>query len=212
MRTRAIIITFCAAFAVRYSSSKNASMVSRKWRRLAFASRITRSFSMAPAITALPRASRPSGSHWRIRTNRKFGRTLLAAVVVFWPLCLPAQWLQTIKAVVGHPVPAGINGRLLNAMRFSVDDHRSRSRQIPASRLYADDNDASTAWIDPNPTVGTKLQFQFPGKLPPELNGTPPMASTSPAKSFGHWRRSKTTPGSKRPNNAHGASPQTNVR
>ena len=151
---------------------------------------------MAPAITALPRASRPSGSHWRIRTNRKFGRTLLAAVVVFWPLCLPAQWLQTIKAVVGHPVPAGINGRLLNAMRFSVDDHRSRSRQIPAARLYADDNDASTAWIDPNPTVGTKLQFQFPGKLPPELNGTPPMASTSsevirPLEAFKNYARIK---------------------
>ena len=53
-------------------------------------------------------------------------------------------------------------------MRSSVHDHRSRSRQIPAARLYADDNDASTAWIDPNPTVGTKLQFQFPGKLQDE--------------------------------------------
>ena len=36
--------------------------------------------------------------------NRKFGKTLLAAVAVFWPLCLPAQWLPTIKAVVGQPV------------------------------------------------------------------------------------------------------------
>ena len=66
----------------------------------------------------------------------------------------------------------------------------------PAARLYADDNDASTAWIDPNPTVGTKLQFQFPGKLPPELNGTPPMASTSsevirPLEAFKNYARIK---------------------
>jgi hypothetical protein len=104
VRTRAIIITFCAAFAVRYSSLKNAPMVSRRWHRLAFASKITRSFSMAHAISAFQSASRSSGAHWRVRNNRKFRKTLLAAVAVFCPLCLPAQWLPTIKAAVGKPV------------------------------------------------------------------------------------------------------------
>ena len=36
-----------------------------------------------------------------------------------------------------------------------------------------DDDDASTAWIDTNNGVGTKLVFQFPKKLPKELNNTP---------------------------------------
>ena len=53
---------------------------------------------MAHAITALQSASRPSGAHWRIRNNRKFGKALLA-VAVFWPWYLAAQWLPTIKAV-----------------------------------------------------------------------------------------------------------------
>jgi hypothetical protein len=68
--------------------------------------------------------------------------------------------------------PAGIDGRLLDAMRLSLGDLGSRSKS-PQIVYTLDDNDASTAWIDPNPTIGTKLQFQFPAKLPPELNGTP---------------------------------------
>ena len=32
------------------------------------------------------------------------GKTLLAAVAVFYPLCFPAQWLPTIRTVVGHAV------------------------------------------------------------------------------------------------------------
>ena len=59
---------------------------------------------MAHAIIAPPRGSRQSGVRWRVHHNRKFGKTLLAAVAVFWPLCLPGQWLPTIKAVVGQPV------------------------------------------------------------------------------------------------------------
>jgi len=44
----------------------------------------------------------------------------------------------------------------------------------PPQPIYTlDDSSVSTAWIDPNPGVGTKLQFQFPAKLPAELNGTP---------------------------------------
>ena len=95
--------------------------------------------------------------------------------------------------------PAGIDGRLLDAMRFFLGDLGSRSKS-PQIVYTLDDNDASTAWIDPNPTIGTKLQFQFPAKLPPELNGTPFYASTSPTESFDHRRHSKTTPGSKRLN------------
>jgi hypothetical protein len=68
--------------------------------------------------------------------------------------------------------PAGIDGRLLDAMRLSLGDLGSRSKS-PQIVYTLDDNDASTAWIDPNPTIGTKLQFQFPAKLPPDLNGTP---------------------------------------
>jgi hypothetical protein len=173
VRTRAIIITFCAAFAVRYSSSKNAPMVSRKWHRLAFASKITRSFSMAHAITALQRASRPSGAHWRIRNKRKFWKALLAAVAVFWPLCLPAQWLPTIKAVVGQPVLQELMGGYSMRCAFHWTTSALVSGKSPQIVCTLDDNDASTAWIDPNPTIGTKLQFQFPAKLPAELNGIP---------------------------------------
>ena len=41
----------------------------------------------------------------------------------------------------------------------------------PAPVYTLDDNDKDTAWTDA--TVGTKLTFQFPKKLPKELNGTP---------------------------------------
>ena len=120
---------------------------------------------MAHAITALPRASRPSGAHWRIRNNRKFGKTLLAAVAVFWPLCLPAQWLPTIKAVVGQPVLQELMGGCSMRRAFPWRASALVSGKSPQIVYTLDDNDASTAWIDPNPTIGTKLQFQFPAKL-----------------------------------------------
>jgi hypothetical protein len=128
---------------------------------------------MAHAISALQRASRPSGAHWRIRNNRKFGTTLLAAVAVFWPLCLPAQWLPTIKAVVGQPVLQVLMGGCSMQCAFPWTTSALVSGKSPQIVYTLDDNDASTAWIDPNPTIGTKLQFQFPAKLPPELNGIP---------------------------------------
>ena len=59
-------------------------------------------------------------------------------------------------------------------MRFSLATSALVPGKSPQIVYTLDDNDASTAWIDPNPTIGTKLQFQFPAKLPPELNGTPP--------------------------------------
>ena len=126
---------------------------------------------MAHAITALQSASRPSGAHWRIRNNRKFGKTLLA-MAVFWPLCLSAQWLPTIKAVVGQPVLQELMGGCSMRCAFPWN-LRSLSGKSPQIVYTLDDNDASTAWIDPNSTIGTKLQFQFPAKLPPELNGIP---------------------------------------
>jgi hypothetical protein len=92
---------------------------------------------MAHAITALPRVSRQSGVRWRVRNNLKFGKTLLAAVAVFWPLCLPAQSLPTIKAVVGQPVLQKLMGGCSDAMRFSLDDLRPRYRQISSDRLHA---------------------------------------------------------------------------
>lgn len=36
-----------------------------------------------------------------------------------------------------------------------------------------DDSDIETIWIDANATIGSKLQFGFPQKLPSELEGTP---------------------------------------
>lgn len=128
---------------------------------------------MAHAISALQSASRPSGAHWRIRNNWKFGKTLLAALAVFWPLCLPAQWLPTIKAVVGQPVLQELMGGCSMQCAFPWTTSALVSGKSPQIVYTLDDNDASTAWIDPNPTIGTKLQFQFPAKLPPELNGIP---------------------------------------
>ena len=128
---------------------------------------------MAHAIIALPRGSRQSGVRWRVRNNLKFGKTLLAAVAVFWPLCLPAQSLPTIKAVVGQPVLQELMGGCSMRCAFPWTTSALVPGKAPQIVYTLDDNDASTAWIDPNPTIGTKLQFQFPAKLPPELNGTP---------------------------------------
>jgi hypothetical protein len=128
---------------------------------------------MAHAITALPRGSPQSGVRWRARNNLKFGKTLLAAVAVFWPLCLPAQSLPTIKAVVGQPVLQKLMGGCSMRCAFPWTTSALVTGKSPQIVYTLDDSDASTAWIDPNPTIGTKLQFQFPAKLPAELNGTP---------------------------------------
>jgi hypothetical protein len=59
---------------------------------------------------------------------------------------------------------AGIDGRLLDATRFSLDNLRPRFRQIVSDRLdyTLDDNDASTAWIDPNPATAPNCNSNFP--------------------------------------------------
>ncbi len=69
--------------------------------------------------------------------------------------------------------------------------------KAPQPVYTLDDNSASTAWIDPNPTVGTKLQFQFPAKLPRDLNGTPfygfdfASGTVMPFESFKNYSRIK---------------------
>jgi hypothetical protein len=118
------------------------------------------------------KAQAGQAAHWLIRNNWKFGKTLLA-MAVFWPLCLPAQWLPTIKAVVGQPVLQELMGGCSMRCAFPCRTSALVSGKSPQIVYTLDDNDASTAWIDPNPAIGTKLQFQFPAKLLPELNGTP---------------------------------------
>jgi hypothetical protein len=83
--------------------------------------------------------------------------------------CLPAQWLPTIKAVVGQPVLQELMGGCSMQCAFPWTTSALVSGKSPQIVYTLDDNDASTAWIDPNPTIGTKLQFQFPAKLPSEL-------------------------------------------
>jgi hypothetical protein len=107
------------------------------------------------------KAQAGQAAHWLMRNNRKFGKTLLA-MAVFWPLCLPAQWLPTIKAVVGQPVLQELMGGCSMRCAFPWTTSALFSGKSPQIVYTLDDNDASTAWIDPNPAIGTKLQFQFP--------------------------------------------------
>ena len=98
---------------------------------------------------------------------------IILAWALLGPSSLLAQVLPTIRAVVGRPVLQELMGGCSLRCAFPWTTTAilpGRTRQP----VYAlDDCDASTAWIDPNPTVGTKLEFRFPAKLPTELNDTP---------------------------------------
>jgi len=91
-----------------------------------------------------------------------------------WPAAANAQlFLPTIKSEVGSPVLQELMGGCSLRCAFSWETVATEPGR-PAHPVYAlDDNDASTAWIDGSAVPGTKLEFRFPKKLPPDLNNTP---------------------------------------
>jgi len=78
---------------------------------------------------------------------------------------------QLIQAQVSHPVVQELMGgcSLRCAFPWETFAILPGRTQVPVYTL--DDNDADTAWTDA--VVGAKLTFQFPKKLPKELNDTP---------------------------------------
>jgi len=96
---------------------------------------------------------------------------LIGAVLL--ALTLHAQNLPTIRAKVGEPVLQELMGGCSMKCAFPWETAAIVPGKSPQPVYTLDDSDASTFWVDPNPGTGTKLQFQFPKKLPAELNGTP---------------------------------------
>jgi hypothetical protein len=107
-----------------------------------------------------------------VRRQPTATRVLLALVLVV-PGALFGQDLPTIKASVGQPVIQELMGGCSMRCAFPWTTTALVPGKAPAVVHTLDNNDSTTFWVDPNMATGTKLQFQFPAKLPAELNGTP---------------------------------------
>jgi len=92
-------------------------------------------------------------------------------------LCLPWPLLAdppTLKAKVGAPVLQELMGCCSLACAFPWETSASVPGKNSQPVYKLNDSDASTAWIDTNAAVGTMLTFQFPKKLPKEMDGNIP--------------------------------------
>jgi len=78
---------------------------------------------------------------------------------------------QLIQAQVGHPVVPELMGGCSLRCAFPWETAAILPGRSPVPVYTLDDNDADTAWTDA--VIGAKLTFQFPKKLPKELNDTP---------------------------------------
>ena len=76
-----------------------------------------------------------------------------------------------IDAVVAHPVVPELMGGCSLKCAFPWQTFAELPGQSPTPVYTLDDNDKDTAWTDA--VIGAKLIFQFPKKLPKELNDTP---------------------------------------
>jgi len=76
-----------------------------------------------------------------------------------------------IQAVVGHPVVPELMGGCSLRCAFPWQTFASLPGQAQTPVYTLDDNDKDTAWTDA--VIGSRLTFQFPKKLPKELNDTP---------------------------------------
>jgi len=91
-------------------------------------------------------------------------------------LCLALPGLagaspQLIQAQVGHPVVQELMGGCSMRCAFPWETAAILPGKAPVPVYTLDDNDADTSWTDG--IVGARLTFQFPKKLPKELNDTP---------------------------------------
>jgi len=78
---------------------------------------------------------------------------------------------QLIQAEVGHPVVQELMGGCSMRCAFPWQTFAILPGKTKSPVYTLDDNDAMTAWTDG--VVGGKLTFEFPKKLPKELNDTP---------------------------------------
>ncbi len=85
--------------------------------------------------------------------------------------CLAAADPPLIQAQVGHPVVQELMGGCSLKCAFPWETTAVLPGKSPVPVYTLDDNDEATAWTDG--VVGAKLYFQFPKKLPKELNDTP---------------------------------------
>jgi hypothetical protein len=96
------------------------------------------------------------------------------AVLLWFPCSLLASGLPTIKAKVAEPVLQELMGGCSLACAFPWETFAIMPGKSPQPVYKLNDSDASTAWIDPNLSVGTRLAFHFPKKLPKEMDGNIP--------------------------------------
>jgi len=78
---------------------------------------------------------------------------------------------QLIQAVVGHPVVPELMGGCSLKCAFPWQTFAILPGGSPTPVYTLDDNDKDTAWT--NAVVNSSLVFEFPKKLPKELNDTP---------------------------------------
>jgi len=76
-----------------------------------------------------------------------------------------------IQSQVTHPVVQELMGGCSLRCAFPWETAAILPGRAPVPVYTLDDNDAYTSWTDA--VVGAKLTFQFPKKLPKELNDTP---------------------------------------
>jgi hypothetical protein len=76
-----------------------------------------------------------------------------------------------IESVVSHPVVPELMGGCSMKCAFPWQTFAILPGQTQTPVYTLDDNDKDTAWTDA--VIGAKLIFQFPKKLPKELNDTP---------------------------------------
>lgn len=111
-------------------------------------------------------------------------KNLTLALLVLLPMSLLGQALPTVKAQVGEPVLQELMGGCSMACAFPWETTASVPGKSAQPVYKLNDSDSSTAWIDPNPSTGTRLSFQFPKKLPKEMNGTTPFYGFDIANGF----------------------------
>ena len=103
----------------------------------------------------------------------KRGFVLMLFAVILLPRLLDARDLPVIAAEVGTPVLQELMGGCSLKCAFPWETAAVVPGKSAQPVYTLNDDDASTVWIDPSASIGTRLVFQFPKKLPKELNGTP---------------------------------------
>jgi len=98
-------------------------------------------------------------------------RRLLPVLACIALPCIAAADPQLLQPQVGHPVVQELMGGCSMRCAFPWETCAILPGKSPVPVYTLDDNDADTAWLDG--VVGAKLTFQFPKKLPKELNDTP---------------------------------------